>query len=344
MLDAVCPDKIVFCESSDGHSMWLNTKPMEAYGINRDAVTKWGEECVKVDDKGNPTGFISEAPTFHVRSQLKYEVEDLKAALLSWQDFALSMGYTGVYSAGVNILNPSEPIAIHEVAAEGKLRHYIYGGIYLKDNTDTPEKDMEMIAADAEKNNSKHYHITGAKVFCDGVVESHTAWLLDDYADQAGYKGVSEFDDHEKMVRLLKAASKHDLNVHVHSIGDAASRAWIDAIAEAEETTGNFGMRNVLAHLHVVNKEDIKRIADYNIMAVAGMMWMQKEPDVFTQEVQYLGEEKAYSAYPVKCKALGRMIIKLDNLTYKNLLLSIQFSCPDNIIYLGDCFFLFYVG
>ncbi len=43
MLDPICPDKPMICTSNDGHSMWLNTKAMETFGINREAVAKWGQ-------------------------------------------------------------------------------------------------------------------------------------------------------------------------------------------------------------------------------------------------------------------------------------------------------------
>ncbi len=299
-LDAICPDKIMMCTSDDGHSMWLNTKAMEEYGINKDAVAKWGTDCVKVDANGNPTGLISETPTFYVRKMVVSTINEMKEALLGWQDYALSNGYTGVYNAGVELLSPNEPKAYYELANEGKLKHYTYAGSLIADNTDTPEEDMDKVAAEAEQHNSKYYKIIGAKVFCDGVVEAHTAWLLDDYRDKPGYRGVARFNDHDKMIRLIKAAEKHNMNVHVHSIGDASTKAWTDAFAEAEEATGNFDMRNALAHLHIVRKEDVKRIADYNIMAVAGMMWVEKEPDVFKQEVDYVGKEKAYNAYPLQ--------------------------------------------
>ena len=300
MLDAICPDKVVVVESYDKHSMWLNTKAMQEFGINRDAVAKWGTDCVHVDASGNPTGIISEAPTFHVRAQIKIPVEEMKKALLAWQEYALSNGYTGTYNAGVELLSKSEPLAYYALEEEGKLKHYNYSGSYVNDNTDTPEADMARIAEEAEKHNSKHYHILGAKVFCDGVVEAHTAWLIDDYADQPGYKGVTRFADHEKMVRLTKAAANHNMNVHVHSIGDASTRAWINAFAEAEEETGYFDMRNALAHLHIVHKDDYKRIADYNIMSVVGMMWIEGDDVVFKQEVDYVGKERAYNDYPIK--------------------------------------------
>lgn len=44
--------------------------------------------------------------------------------------------------------------------------------------------------------------------------------------------------------------------------------SWIDAIAQAQSETGNFDMRNALAHLQEVTTEDIKRFGEYNIMAV----------------------------------------------------------------------------
>jgi len=300
MLDAICPDKIMMCTDSGGHSMWLNSKAMEKFGINKDAVEKWGTACVRVDKDGNPTGYISEGPVFHVRANNKITLDEFKEAMLCWQNYALSMGYTGVYNAGVEVTNIMEPEAIYALEKEGKLNHYIFGGSLIGDNTDTPEDDFERIAKDAKEHNSKHYKIIGAKIFCDGVIEGHTAWMLDEYADQQGYYGVARFDDHEKMVRLIKSASKHNMNVHVHTIGDAAVKAWVDAIADAEEETGNFDMRNALAHLQSVKPDEIRRMAEYNIMAVCGIMWVEKSYTLYDVMVKYVGKEKADAGFPVK--------------------------------------------
>ncbi len=300
MLDAICPDKIMMCTDSGGHSMWLNTKAMQKFGINREAVEKWGTACVRVDENGDPTGYISETPVFYVRANSTLSLKDFKDALLCWQNHALSNGYTGVYNAGVEVTNVTEPLAYYELEDEGKLRLYTFGGSLIRDNTDTPEEDMDRIAKEAKKHNSRHYRLIGAKVFCDGVVEGHTAWMLEDYIDQPGYRGVARFDDHEKMVRLIRAAEKHHMNVHVHTIGDAAVRAWVDAIAEAEEKTGNFDMRNALAHLQSVKPEDIRRFGEYNIVAVCGMMWVERTHALFDMMVKYVGEEKAVAGFPVK--------------------------------------------
>ncbi len=300
MLDAICPDKVMMCTDSGGHSMWLNKKAMQVFGIDRKAVEKWGPDCVRVDENGEPTGFISEGPVFHVRATNKVTMEEFKEALMLWESYALSMGYTGVYNAGVEVTNYVEPAAYYALEKEGKLRLYTFGGSLIADNTDTPEEDMDRIAREAGEHNSKHYKLIGAKIFCDGVIEGHTAWMLDDYLDQPGYRGVSRFNDHEKMVRLIKAAEKHHMNVHVHTIGDAAVKAWVDAIAEAEEQTGNFDMRNALAHLQSVRPEDIRRFGEYNICAVDGIMWVEKTYTMHTVMEQYVGKEKADKGFPVK--------------------------------------------
>ncbi len=300
MLDAICPDKPMACVSMDGHSAWINTKAMEKFGINQEAVEKWGTACVRVDKDGKPTGYLSEGPAIGLNAQVEKSLEDMKMSLLAWQDYALSNGYTGVYNAGVELVSANEPKAYYELEKEGKLKHYTFAGSLAKDNTDKPEEDVEKMVKEAKEHNSKHYKILGVKVFCDGVVEAHTAWMLDEYTDQPGYHGVSRFDDHDKMVRLLKAASDHGLNVHIHTIGDAAIKAWVEAIAEAEEATGNFDMRNALAHLQIMRKEDERKFADYNIIAVSGILWVGKEKGVYEQECAYVGNKKASHAYPAK--------------------------------------------
>ncbi|WP_029200819.1 amidohydrolase [Oribacterium sp. NK2B42] len=299
-LDEICPDKPMINQSSSGHMMWVNTKAMEAFDINEDAVKQWGTECIHVDENGKPNGVLAEKPAIDLVKRVQPDLAQAKSELLGFQKYAFSNGYTGVYDAGYQLLTSHDPRAYRELDDEGKLKLYSYCGSFVNDNTDTPEEEMDRVAEEAKEYNGKHVKVIGAKVFADGVVEGHTAWMLDDYVDKPGYKGVRRFDDHEKMVRLVKAAAAHNMNVHIHSIGDGATKAWIDAIAEAQSETGNFDMRNALAHLQEVTPEDVKRMGEYNVMAVCGIMWAIKHPAGFAQEVAYVGEEKSYNAYPVK--------------------------------------------
>lgn len=299
-LDEICPDKPMINQSVSGHMMWINTRAMEAYDINEEAVAQWGTECIHVDENGKPNGLLAEKPAIDLVKRVEPELDQAKRELLGFQEYAFANGYTGVYDAGYQLLTQHDPRAYKELDDEGRLKLYSFCGSFVNDNTDTPEEDVERIVKEAKEYNGKHVRVIGAKAFADGVVEGHTAWMLDDYVDKPGYKGVTRFGDHDKMVRLVKAAAAHNMNVHIHSIGDGATRAWIDAIAEAQSETGDFDMRNALAHLQEVTPEDVKRIGEYNIMAVCGIMWASREPGFFDQEVAYVGEEKSFRAYPVK--------------------------------------------
>lgn len=329
MLDEICPDKMMALTDCGGHAMWLNTKAMEEFGINKDAVTRFGSDCVMVDDDGNPTGYIMETAVFYVRSRVPFTVDTLKESILAWEDFALSKGYTGAYDAGLELVSKNEALAYYELEKEEKLKLYTFAGSYVDDNTETPEEEMARIAEDAKNHNGKHFKIIGAKVFCDGTVEQHTAWMLQDYLDQPGYKGVSRFNDHDIMVRLLKAASKHDMNVHIHAIGNAASKAWVEAIAEAEEATGDFDMRNAIAHLQVVCPDIIPRFGEYNIIPVCAFMWVEKTYNDYDIVVKFLGEEVADTNYPVKSFMDSGAVI----VSHSDLPVSPAFSVPHTVCY-----------
>ena len=52
------------------------------------------------------------------------------------------------------------------------------------------------------------------------------------------------------------------MSVHVHSEGGGATHFMLGCIEDAEKITGDKDQRNVLAHLHFVTDEDIRRMAE----------------------------------------------------------------------------------
>ena len=95
----------------------------------------------------------------------------------------------------------------------------------------------------------------------DGVIEAHTGWQIDEYADVPGYHGTPVFNDPDKMIELITAADAEGLAVHVHSVGNDATQFMMNFIEEAEKITGDMDQRNVLAPLQFVTDEDIQRMA-----------------------------------------------------------------------------------
>lgn len=299
MIDAICEDKPVIVTTVDGHSQWLNTAAMNTFHIDKDAVKKYGNDLIHVDANGIPTGFISEAPVFEIRKKLTISEEDGKSFLLKSQEFFFSKGYTAVYDAGQELIDTNCIDFYKALVKEGSLKLRTYAGSVIDETCEDIKGAVEQIAK-MQECNSEYYKIIGVKTFSDGVVEAHTAYLLDEYLDQPGYHGSQRMTDPDKLKELYTEAAKHNMNVHCHCIGDAATHCNLDAIEETIKSTGNTDMRNALAHLQVVNKNDIKRFADLNVIAVVPPLWSPKEPNYFSQELEYLGTERAEAAYPTK--------------------------------------------
>lgn len=300
MLDAVCADKPIMLMTADGHSMWLNSKAMEVFGLDREAAKAYGPATCRVFEDGTPTGYISENPVFDIRAKIKTDIKDGVRALLAAQKFFFSKGYTAIYDAGMELTEKSAPEIYAAAVAGGEFRLRTYAGSLIDEFCEDIDGAVEYITQLQAEYNNEYFKVIGVKTFSDGVVEGHTAFLIDDYNDQPGYKGVSRMTDHDKLVQLYTSAALHGMNVHVHTVGDAAIRCNLDAMEEAAANTGLLDQRNALAHLQQVKREDIQRFADLNVMAVVAPLWTPKHPDYFQQEIDYVGKERAENAYPIR--------------------------------------------
>ena len=299
-LDEICSDKPLLMQTAGGHSMLLNTKALEWAGIDAAYAKKWGYDLVHVDQNGEPDGYICEGPVFEIVPKLPATVEDIKEYLLAWQDMALSSGFTAVGDAGVEVVNKNAPKAYHELEEEGRLKLRTYAYMYVTDNIADPKAEIARIAAERAEMSGEYFHIIGPKAFLDGVTEAHTGWQNQDYLDQPGYHGAERFNDHDKMVELIVEADKEGMSVHVHSEGGGATHYMLGCIEDAEKITGDKEQRNVLAHLHFVTDEDVRRMAETGSVPAVPPLWTCKGSPIYEQEVAYVGQQLADEAYPIK--------------------------------------------
>lgn len=300
ILDDISPNKPLLLNSAGGHSLLLNTKAMEYFKVNKDFAAKYGTDLVKVDEKGEPNGYLCEAPAVLIATKLPISVEESKSFILNWQDFSFSNGFTGVSDAGVEIVTPNALPAYVELEKEKKLKLYTFGYAMVKDNADNIKECAKNASELANKYNSQHFNIIGSKVFLDGVLEAHTCWMIKEYDDQPGYYGNKRFCDEEKMTELIAEDSKYGLSVHAHSDGDGATKFFLDCVEKAQKITGDMDQRNALAHLQFVRPEDIKRLADTNSIAIVPPLWTPALPGVYEMEQKNVGKERAASQYPIK--------------------------------------------
>ena len=98
---------------------------------------------------------------------------------------------------------------------------------------------------------------------------------------------------------MCAALDKAGIQIHVHSIGDAATRITLDGFAYARQQNGARDARDMITHLQLVNKSDIARFADLGVIAVPQPYWFVVDT-YYHQAVEYVGQERADKQYPMK--------------------------------------------
>ncbi len=86
---------------------------------------------------------------------------------------------------------------------------------------------------------------------------------------------------HDRSVILEFVRQFHlaGFSLHIHAINDAAVRAAVDAIEAARATDGISTQHDALAHLQVVNPEDVKRIGRDGLYLACTFSWANFEPE-----------------------------------------------------------------
>jgi predicted amidohydrolase YtcJ len=139
---------------------------------------------------------------------------------------------------------------------------------------------------------------TAAKIFADGVLESHTAFLLEPYVDQPENRGPAHYRS-EKLTKLITALDRAGFQVHVHAIGDGAVRMALDAFEEAQKSNGRGDLRHHIAHLELISPSDIPRFAKLGVIANFQPLWAYADSYITDLTEPILGPERSRRLYPI---------------------------------------------
>ena len=177
MLDEVSKDVPIALASADGHSMWLNSAALKDCGFDAAKAKEMGEDIVHVDENGNPTGWVSEAAAMIAMAKYSPNKQDIKDGLLAWQEFAFKNGMTAVVEAAGDGYEQALD-AYKELVEEGKWKLRTYSYNMHKKLMNNPDEYVETLKQEMKDYNSEYFKVVGSKMFVDGVVEAHTAYLI----------------------------------------------------------------------------------------------------------------------------------------------------------------------
>ena len=296
LLDAVVPDKPVVLFSEDYHNAWVNSKTFKLAGISADTPDP-ANGIIERDADGNPSGTLRESAVELVKKAVPaYTVSQVQKGLAYFQNKAHSLGITTVYNPLISQKDLTDIKAFHEWEQSGEMRLRVPSAVEVE-----PEDSIAIIEELVEMRNrdiGKLFNLCAAKIFMDGVLEGGTAYLEEPFLHLHKSRGILNWET-KKFNQMCVALDKAGFQIHVHSIGDAATRITLDGFAKARRQNGMRDSRHTITHLQLVNKEDIERFAELGVIAVPQPYWFVVDAN-YNQALKYIGLERANRQYPMK--------------------------------------------
>lgn len=292
LLDEIAPGRPVYLSAADGHSAWVSSRALEIAGITAATPDPPGGRIERDPDTGEPTGTLREAATRLVSRHLPpYDLSHHVAGLFRAQQLANRLGITSVIEANAD---PPTLRAYAELDRRGELDLRVRVSLQVE-----PSEGLAQVPALVRVRNAyrgDRLRADTVKIFADGVIESHTAALLQPYTglDHRGELNVPPraLDD------LVMALDRARFQIHVHAIGDRAIRVALDAIETARRGNGPRDARHLLAHIQLFHRLDIGRFADLGVIAAVQPLWAYADTYITELTEPVLGPERSRWLYP----------------------------------------------
>jgi predicted amidohydrolase YtcJ len=295
MLDVIVPDRPVYLKAYDGHSGWANSKALSIAGVTKETVFKGFGELVK-DKNGEPTGAFKESATGLVTRFVPGPDRNAKFnALLTGLKYAASLGITSIQNAS----GSKEEYELYDSLLRiGKLS--VRTSIAFSAGRNPKEEDIQIWKSIRSSNQQQEWlKTTAVKFLLDGVIESHTAVMIDPYSDllqlDSIYRGqyAIPIDQYEKWVNRL---DREGFQIYTHAIGDASVRSVLDAYEKSMIANGKQNKRHRIEHIEMTTSVDIERFNKLGVLP--SMQPIHADPGTIDVWSKAIGEKRLPLAFP----------------------------------------------
>jgi predicted amidohydrolase YtcJ len=293
-LDELVADRPVYLTGADGHSAWVNSRALESAGITKDTPDPTGGRIERDPKTGEPTGTLRELATDLVSKHLpQLTAADYLQGARRGLQMANEFGITSFTEASASdkILE-----AYAELDRRGELTVRVLAAMYV--DPAKGEAQVDTLVAKRQRYQSKNLRANTVKIFADGVIEAQTAALLEPYLDKPGDRGPANFEP-EVLKPLVARLDREGFQVHVHAIGDRAIRNALDAFEHAQKLNGKRDSRHVIAHLELIDPEDIPRFRELGVIADFQPLWAYADEYITKLTEPKLGPQRSRWLYPI---------------------------------------------
>lgn len=279
-LDRIISDRPAAMMSPDHHTVWANTRALEAAGLLHGAEMPPGHVVVMAPD-GTATGELREFEAFSPVLALSGDLH-LQLAIATggepdpWPDAAqrakdkdkVAAGLAHCAAQGITSMvnmdgNRYTCVLLREMQEEGRLTARVKVPFHMKPHMDLSE--LSRASAMAAEFNGEWVTSGFVKMFMDGVVDSRTAYMLHDYPGTTE-RGEPLFEA-ERFKDICTEIDRRGLQIAVHAIGDGAVRQTIDGYEAAKRRNGPRDSRHRIEHIELIDRADVPRLGALGITA-----------------------------------------------------------------------------
>lgn len=284
-LDPVTDGRPAFLSAYDGHTAWTNSRALGIAGIDRDTRFEGFGELVRDPTTGDATGALKEGAMRLVSARIPPpDRAERIAAIRRGLRAAAELGITSLHNAS----GDADEVSLYQelLQTEGLTARLVFALSAGRDRA--PCADWTALRS-AET--GPWLRVSAVKFVVDGVIESHTAAMLEPYADRPDERGQFALDP-AAFKEALRHCAALDFQPWTHAIGDAGVRSALDAYAELARPE----LRPRIEHIEVIAIADLPRFKRLNV--VASMQPIHAYPSTIEVWSRAVGVRRLPLAFP----------------------------------------------
>lgn len=310
-LDSIENQRPIFIKAYDGHSAWANSAALALAGIDRNfKYTGFGE--VVRDGSGEPTGVLKEDAMGLISKLIpaRTREENLNALRMGMKR-AAEFGITSIQNASGNA---DEVTLYEELLKNDQLTLRTSTALWV-DETTSQESIDAFVDARARVGSNPNIRAHAIKFMIDGVIEGHTGFMLEPYADQVP-KELSPLGQVSMALPtyadLVVKMDSLGFQIYTHAIGDRGVRETLHAYELAIRKNGKRDSRHRVEHIETINPTDIPRFVQLGVMP--SMEPIHAEPLTMSVWQKAIGEKRLpYSfAWAAMLKSGAKLVYSSD--------------------------------
>lgn len=278
-LNELFPDVPVYLVRVDGHAAWCNDKALQLAGITAATKVDGGEVLLK---NGRPSGVLIDNAMGLVFPLIPKPDRPLnEKALLEAQKNCFAVGLTSVTDCGLS----KQIILLMDTLQK-------QGGLKMRVNAmmDPSEENFDYFLKNGPYKTDR-LQVRSIKLYADGALGSRGAYLIGDYSDDPGNRGLL-MNNEAYFENICEQALDAGYQVATHCIGDGANRFVLNIYGKFLK--GQNDLRWRIEHAQVVSPDDLPLFGKYSVIpsvqathATSDMLWAGSR----------LGDQRVKTAY-----------------------------------------------